>query len=176
MVAVRSPLIPPVLVILVVTLAACTAKSSSVTGVHATSSPLPALNGVGLDGKQISGERYRGNVLVVNVWASWCGPCMQELPQLVDVAHRYAGHGVDFVGINSIDQVAAARTWVDRYHIPYPSISDRSGRYAAKFGYFALPDTYVVDRSGTIRYVVFGATDAAQLSGLIDTVLAGSAG
>lgn len=162
--------------ILVVALVACTSKSSSVTGVHATSSPLPELHGVGLDGKEVSGQRYRGDVLVVNVWASWCGPCMQELPELVDVAHRYAGRGVAFVGINSIDQVAAARTWVDRYHIPYPSISDQAGRYAAKFGYFALPDTYVVDRQGTIRYVVFGATDAAQLSGLIDRLLARSTG
>ncbi len=156
-----------------VLLGACTAgRPQSGGGVRATSSPLPELHGAGLDGAKLSSDAFRGKVLVVNVWASWCGPCTREQPQLVDVARRYRNRGVAFLGINSIDQVAAARTWVARYHVPYPSISDQAGRYAATLGYVGLPDTYVVDPHGTIRYVVTGPTDAAQLSGLLDQILA----
>ena len=158
-----------------VALAACTGSGSSPTNVRATATPLPELTGTGLDGSELSSAPYRGRVLVVNVWASWCGPCTKEQPELVEVAKRYRDRGVAFMGINSIDQVAAARAWVARYHVPYPSISDTAGRYAAKLGYLGLPDTYVVDRTGTIRFVVSGPTDAVQLSGLLDQVLAGSA-
>ena len=63
--------------------------------------------------------------------------------------------------------------WVRTYHVPYPSIADPSGRFAASFDYFGLPDTYVVDAGGTMRYAIGpGATTATQLSGLLDQVLA----
>jgi cytochrome c biogenesis protein CcmG/thiol:disulfide interchange protein DsbE len=89
----------------------------------------------------------------------------------VKAYRRYHDRGVAFLGINHEDQVAAATAWVDRYHVPYPSISDQAGRYAAACGYLGLPDTYVVDREGTIRFVISGPTDAAQLSGLLDQIL-----
>ena len=79
-----------------------------------------------------------------------------------------------FLGIDHMDQDAAAKAWVESYHVPYPSIADPNGQFAASLDYFGLPDTYVVDPTGTIRYVVGpGATSAAQLSGLLDQVLAG---
>jgi peroxiredoxin len=92
----------------------------------------------------------------------------------VRVAHRYSSRGVQFLGIDHMDQDAAAHTWIARYHVPYPSITDPTGKFAASLDYFGLPDTYVIDATGTIRYVIGpGATSESQLSGLLDQVLAG---
>jgi thiol-disulfide isomerase/thioredoxin len=154
---------------------ACTKSQATEagTGVRSMSEPLPVLRGEDLQGNQISSTDLAGHVLVVNAWASWCTPCEQEQPALVQVATRYENRGVRFLGINHMDQTAAATEWVRTYHVPYPSIADPSGRFAAVFDYFGLPDTYVVDASGTIRYAVGpGATTATQLSGLLDEVLA----
>jgi hypothetical protein len=78
---------------------------------------------------------------------------------------------VRFLGINYLDDPDAAQAWVREFDVPYPSLHDRTGRTAAALGYPALPDTYVVDRTGTIRWVVYGKTDERELEGLIDDVL-----
>jgi DsbE subfamily thiol:disulfide oxidoreductase len=109
---------------------------------------------------------------VINVWADWCDPCRREQPLLVDLAERYEDEGVRFLGINYQDDRDAARAWVKQFDVPYPSLFDPSGRTAADLGYPALPDTYVVERDGTIRWVVFGETNDEQLSRLIEDVLA----
>jgi DsbE subfamily thiol:disulfide oxidoreductase len=157
---------------------ACTSggnEGDSVTGVRAVADPLPMLSGTDLQGKQLSTQDLGATALVINAWATWCAPCEQEQPALVDVAERYANRGVTFLGINHADQDAKALEWVRHYGVPYRSLSDPAGRFAATMGYIGLPDTYVVDGSGTIRYVIAGPTDAAQLSGLLDQVLAAQA-
>lgn len=167
---------PRSLLILVVLLGAvaCTrGEATEGTGIRTLSEPLPLLQGEDLQGKSISSTDLAGHVLVVNAWATWCAPCEQEQPALVQVAKRYADQGVRFLGIDHMDQTAAAREWVRTYHVPYSSIADASGRFAASFDYFGLPDTYIVDAGGTMRYAIGpGATTATQLSGLLDQVLA----
>jgi len=91
---------------------------------------------------------------------------------LVDLARRYGDQGVRFLGINHRDDLDAAKAWIKEFGVPYPSLFDPAGRTAADLGYPALPDTYVVDRQGTIRWVVFGETDKKELAGLIDDLLA----
>jgi thiol-disulfide isomerase/thioredoxin len=161
--------------LLIVLLGGCTrgGEASTATPVRSVSEPLPTLSGTDLDGAPISTDRFRGRVLVVNAWATWCTPCEQEQPSLVRVADRYARQGVRFLGIDHMDQDAAAADWVRRYHVPYPSIADPSGRFAASLDYFGLPDTYVVDAEGVIRYAIGpGATSETQLSEILDRMLA----
>ena len=163
-------------VVAVLALAACTRTASdssdASTSVRAMDDPLPTLSGPTIDGGQISSQDFLGKVLVVNVWANWCTPCQLEQPELVQVANRYANRGVRFLGVDHQDQDAAAKAWVESYHVPYPSIADPTGKFAASLDYFGLPDTYVVDRTGTIRYAIGpGPTSATQLSGLLDEVL-----
>jgi thiol-disulfide isomerase/thioredoxin len=160
-------------------LAGCTrtadggSSSDATTTVRAIDEPLPTLSGRSLDGHDLSSTDYAGKVLVVNAWASWCEPCMLEQPELVQVAKTYAGRGVAFLGVDHMDQDAAAQAWVESYRVPYPSIADPNGTFAASLDYVGLPDTYVVDRTGTIRYAIGpGATSASQLSGVLDQVLA----
>jgi cytochrome c biogenesis protein CcmG, thiol:disulfide interchange protein DsbE len=152
-------------------LAGCTGGDDSVFGVARIDAPLPRLAGDTLDGGRLEASSYAaGEVLVINVWAYDCAPCRDEQPMLVELAHRY--DDVRFLGINYRDDLDAAKDWVREFDVPYPSLYDRSGETAADLGYPALPDTYVVDRDGTIRWAVFGATDEAELSRLIEDVLA----
>jgi thiol-disulfide isomerase/thioredoxin len=156
-------------------LAGCTrgGDGSTATPIRSVSDPLPTLSGVDLDGAPISTNEFLGSVLVVNAWATWCTPCEREQPALVRIAERYAHRGVRFLGIDHMDQDAKADDWVRTYDVPYPSITDPTGRFAGSLDYFGLPDTYVVDPSGVIRYAIGpGATSGAQLSEAIDRVLA----
>ncbi len=170
----RKPRLCAVLAVSVL-LAGCTAGGSdqTVTSIRSVSDPMPLLAGKDLDGQEISTTDFRGSVLVVNAWATWCTPCEQEQPALAAVARRYANRGVRFLGIDHMDQEAKAADWVKTYRVPYPSIADPTGKFAASLDYFGLPDTYVVDPTGTIRYAIGpGATSEAQLSSVIDEVLA----
>jgi DsbE subfamily thiol:disulfide oxidoreductase len=152
-------------------LGSCTGDDS-VVGVAEQDAPLPRLAGETVDGDNLDAESYAdGSVLVINVWADWCAPCRREQPQLVRLADRYEDEGVRFLGINYQDDRDAAAAWIEEFGVPYPSLFDPSGRSAADLGFPALPDTYVVDRAGTIRWVVYGETDERELAGLIDDVL-----
>ncbi|HET9671434.1 MAG TPA: TlpA disulfide reductase family protein [Actinomycetota bacterium] len=150
--------------------AACVSDRSSTAR---RDEPLPRIAGESLTGEPIDADEYAdGDVLVINVWADWCDPCRREQPTLVRLAERYEDRGVRFLGINYQDDRDAARAWVEEFDVPYPSLFDPSGRTAVDLGFPALPDTYVVDREGTVRWVVFGETDAEELTGLIEDVLA----
>jgi len=141
-------------------------------GPVAMSTPMPALRGDAVSGGTVDLADFRGDVTVVNVWATWCGPCRQEQPGLVRTSERYADRGVRFVGLNYQDNRAAARAWVDEFDVPYESLYDEAGSYADDLGFPYLPDTYIVDRSGTIRWAIYGKTSEAELSQLLDEVLA----
>ena len=158
--------------LLVGVLASCQG-GDGVLGVAERNEPLPTLRFETLDGRHLDAASYAdGDVLVINVWADWCKPCRAEQPELVRLADHFEDRGVRFLGINYWNDREAARAWVREFGVPYPSLYDPSGRTAADLGYPALPDTFVVDPQGTIRWVVFGETDRHELRGLIEHVLA----
>jgi DsbE subfamily thiol:disulfide oxidoreductase len=162
-----------VIAITLALLSACSEREAdSPLGVARVDDPLPRLAGETLEGGRLDAAAHAdGSVLVINVWADWCGPCRREQPQLVELAERYERRGVRFLGINYQDDRHAARAWVDEFEVPYPSLFDPWGRSAASLGFPALPDTFVVDRQGTIRWVVYGETSERQLGRLIEDVL-----
>lgn len=132
---------------------------------------LPDLSGPALDGGTIDITRFEGSPMVVNAWAHWCEPCEEETPDMIRLSREYADEGVRFLGINHGDQRAAARAFTERMGTPYPSVEDPAGRFAADLGYVGLPATFVVDAEGTIRWAVYGPTDAETIAPLIDDVL-----
>jgi DsbE subfamily thiol:disulfide oxidoreductase len=158
------------LVVSLVSLVACTRPSSPI-GLHEVSVPLPRLQGATVQGGILDASAFRGHVLVLNVWATWCGPCEREQPALERVANAFSARGVRFVGVQYRDNEAAGREWVRRFGVSYPSLQDPSGRTSASLGFFGLPDTYVTDRGGTIRFAIYGETDAQQLSDAIERAL-----
>ena len=176
-VARRHPFVIAV-VALALSATACTSGGGSddgtedFLGAKAMDEPAPALAGDSVEGQPLALADLRGKVVVVNFWATWCDPCRDEQPELVGLAHDYRDEGVEFLGVNERDDTAKARAWIEEFDVPYPSIVDEPGAWADDFAFFGLPDTYVIDAEGTIRWAVYGQTDAAQLRELVDGVLA----
>ena len=95
-------------------------------------------------------DGLRGQVWLLNVWASWCAPCRDELPVLTELAGK---DGVVLYGLNYKDKTDAARTWLQRWGNPYRgSAVDGDGRIGMDYGVYGVPETFVIDRSGRIRY------------------------
>ncbi|MCT7350794.1 TlpA family protein disulfide reductase [Streptomyces sp. 15-116A] len=116
----------------------------------------PELSGKTVDGKQLDVADYRGKVVVLNVWGSWCNPCRAEAKYFTKVANEYADQGVQFVGINTRDtNITAARAFEKDFDVPYPSLYDPTGKLMLRFekgtlNPQAIPSTLVLDRDGRI--------------------------
>ncbi|MEO1767167.1 DsbE family thiol:disulfide interchange protein [Thiobacter aerophilum] len=99
--------------------------------------------------KIFSPSDMRGQVWLLNVWASWCVSCREEHPVLVELAKR---RDVPLIGLNYKDQRPAALAWLERFGNPYHlSVSDADGRVGIDYGVYGVPETYVIDRAGIIR-------------------------
>ena len=111
----------------------------------------------------------------MNFWASWCGPCRREQPELNDVAAEFADRGVSFLGVSVADTSKAnALAHEDEFDIPYPSILDLDSSYAANFrgiGRQTLPSTLVVDREGRVVATLIGETVGSELTALLTALL-----
>ena len=139
--------------------------------------PAPDISGETVDGDQLRLADYRGKVVVLNVWGSWCAPCRAEAPNLAAVAEDLADEGVQFVGINTRDlDRANAQAFDRRYGIEYPSLYDPSGRLILRFpknslSPQAIPSTLVIDRDGGIAVRALKALSEKELRGMIRPVL-----
>ena len=121
---------------------------------------------------EVTSEFYAGNVVVVNFWASWCGPCRKEQPGLERLSKEYADEGVRFIGVNFRDDAAAAREYLREFAVTYPSVQDRDGKIAHRFGIPYLPATVIAGPDGQLRYRLLGAQEEPDLQGLVDKILA----
>jgi cytochrome c biogenesis protein CcmG/thiol:disulfide interchange protein DsbE len=113
--------------------------------------PAPALSGSTLEGRRFDLAGWRGSVVLVNVWGSWCAPCRQEQPLLAAAYSSLRARGLRMVGIDVKDRAGDARAFLARYgRATWPSVADPDGEHAVDWGTFALPETYVVGRDGTV--------------------------
>lgn len=133
------------------------------------------LAGDTLDGDTWDIADHRGSVVVVNLWASWCGPCEKEAPELVEAHQAYRDKGVEFIGIDYREpSLDTGKAQSEAWGLTYPSIFDDTGTTSIGMQgtLSAQPSTAVVDREGRVAAVVLGATTRSTLTGLIDDVLA----
>ncbi|WP_237565805.1 TlpA family protein disulfide reductase [Ornithinimicrobium cerasi] len=139
-----------------------------------------SLAGTTLEEDPWSSADHAGEVVVVNVWGSWCGPCVAEAPDLEQVATdlQEAGEPVQFVGVNVRDTVANALAFQKVHEVPYPSLQDDGGRTLSQLQGLATarPTTMVLDGQGRLAARVNGQVDASTLRGLVDDVLADEPG
>jgi cytochrome c biogenesis protein CcmG/thiol:disulfide interchange protein DsbE len=98
--------------------------------------------------KEVSLAAYRGKVVVVNFWASWCGPCKAEAPRLEAASRKWAGRGVVFLGVDANDFGSDGRRFVERHDISYLNLEDGSGSSIGRWGVTGFPETFFIDREG----------------------------
>jgi cytochrome c biogenesis protein CcmG/thiol:disulfide interchange protein DsbE len=124
---------------------------------------------------QLDFADLRGEVLVVNLWASWCFPCRAEHPVLTTASSVYDGRGVHFVGILYQDRAAQGIEFLDEFGrgTNYSYVVDADSRATVELGVYGIPETYFVDASGVIRAKVQGEVSAGVLIDTIEALLAG---
>jgi thiol-disulfide isomerase/thioredoxin len=135
---------------------------------------MPPISGTSLDGTPVSVPELAGKVVVLNSWASWCGPCQEETPTLVASAKSFADHDVAFVGLNVTDETAAAQEFVSKYAVKYPSIADSDGKILATLPGVppkALPNTLILDREGKLAVRIIGPVPADTFDSLVQAVV-----
>lgn len=112
--------------------------------------------------KTLSPDDLKGRVWLLNVWASWCISCREEHPVLLELARQQQA---PLIGLNYKDQSTDAKLWLDQHGNPYrASLMDGEGRVGIEFGVYGVPETFVIDKRGVIRYKHTGPVDANDLS------------
>lgn len=136
--------------------------------------PAPELAGTTLDGDPLSTADFAGQVVVLNVWGSWCAPCRAEAPSLVAAADALPD--VQFIGINTRDlDPAPAKAFVRAFDVEYPNLYDPDGALLLGFGQVppkAIPSTLVIDESGRVAARMLGEITRATLVGVVEDVQA----
>ena len=114
---------------------------------------------------------YRGKVVVLNFWGSWCPPCVDELPALQSYHESIVGRGGTVLGINMRETSDAALEYVRRFGLTFPNLRDRDGEYAERYDSRAFPETFVIDREGLIASKRRGPVDERWLREHVDPLL-----
>ena len=104
-------------------------------------------------GKNLRLSEYRGEVVMINFWATWCGPCRQEMPVLNELYQRYRPVGFTLLGVNIDDQSASASKMARRLGVGYPIVFDAQKAVSRLYDISAMPTTVMVDRDGKVRYL-----------------------
>lgn len=138
----------------------------------------PELAGQTLEGAKLDVASYRGKVVVLNIWGSWCPPCRQEAPNFAKVARDTAAKGVQFVGINTRDpSTRSARAFEETFKVPYASLYDPAGKLMLRFpkgtlNPQAIPSTVVLDRRGRVAARSLRALSERDLRQMVDPLIA----
>jgi peroxiredoxin len=155
--------------------AICIALSSlavaSVQGAPATAAPdftLPAR-----DGTKVRLSDLKGQVVMINFWATWCGPCRQEMPLLGQLQDKYEPLGFTLLGVNVEPDSAAAVAWLKNVPVQFPVLFDTQSAVATGFGVEGMPSSVFIDRAGNVRYVHRGYQpgDEAKYADMIRSLL-----
>ncbi|MBT8083910.1 MAG: TlpA family protein disulfide reductase [Woeseia sp.] len=128
-----------------------TLASSALTGQTAPDFALASNTGSNL---RLS--EYRGDVVMINFWATWCGPCRQEMPLLDDLYGRYERVGFKLLGVNIDDDAGRALKMIDELGVSFPVLFDEAKDVSRLYQVEAMPVTILVDRAGTVRHVHHG--------------------
>jgi peroxiredoxin len=122
-------------------------------GVATPGSPAPDFTLAARDGGKVNLADLKGQVVMINFWATWCGPCRQEMPLLAQLHAKYEPLGFTMLGVNVEPDSAAAVAWLKGVPVTFPILFDTDSAVAGRFGVEGMPSTVLVDRNGQVRYV-----------------------
>lgn len=136
-----------------------------------TAGPAPDFTLTTYDGKEYRLSDLRGQVVIVNFWASWCIPCHDEAPALQRVHERYQDRGVVLLGVAYTDTDTNALAFMNQYSITYPNGPDIGTRISDRYNIVGVPETFIIDQQGNIVRFIMQPTTEAELSAIIDGLL-----
>ena len=122
----------------------------------------PGITATTLDGQSLSLDSLRGRPVIVNFWASWCGPCREEFPLFHDELAKHAADGLAIVGVVFKDEPDLARAFALSFGASWPSVVDPDGSIARAYRMVAPPQSYFIDRTGVLRSIQIGILVAAD--------------
>lgn len=139
-----------------------------------TAGPAPDFTVTTFDGEEITLADLRGQVVVVNFWASWCIPCKDEAPVLQAAWERYRDQGVVILGVAYVDTPSASLEFIDEFGITYPNAPDAGTRVSEAYHITGVPETFIIDRDGQIAEFVYAQVTESGLTRTLDRLLAAS--
>jgi cytochrome c biogenesis protein CcmG/thiol:disulfide interchange protein DsbE len=159
----------PVILLGVLSLALLSRGGAAAVATIGSAAPPFAL--VDLDGNPVSLAELRGRPVIVNFWASWCAPCVEEIPELQAALAEYRSEGLAIIGIVYSDRSEAAREFMARMGGGWPSVMDPGGEVARDYGIYGPPESFFVDREGIIRGRQIGQLSPGDLERQLATIL-----
>ena len=137
-------------------LALTTLVASFAWAAQTLSGPAPGFTLQSRDGAQISLASQKGNVVMVNFWASWCVPCRQEMPHLQALYERYNSLGFELLAVNVETDLDDARKWLEETPVTFPVLFDPKNEVSKQYKVVAMPSTVLIGRDGTMRFIHHG--------------------
>jgi len=131
----------------------------------------PDFSLAGFDGRTATLSQLRGQVVIINFWASWCPPCREEAAYLEQTWRKYQGQGVVFIGVDWVDTEKEALAYIDEFDITYINGPDIGTRIAQAYRIQGVPETFYVDKSGRLRGVHIGPLQSPELDDKIEELL-----
>lgn len=125
----------------------------------------------GFDGRAVTLSQLRGQVVIVNFWASWCPPCREEAAYLEQTWRKYQGQGVVFIGVDWADTEKEALAYIDEFDITYLNGPDLGTRIAQAYRIQGVPETFFVDKTGKLRGVHIGPLKSPELDDKIEELI-----
>ncbi len=124
-----------------------------------------------LEGKPLDLANYRGKVVLLDFWATWCTPCRAEIPQFVDYQNKYAGQGLQVIGISMDDDATPVRAFYQQFKMNYPVAVGNANLAETYGGILGLPVTFLIGRDGRIAAKYIGAADMQVLQQKLESLL-----
>lgn len=136
-----------------------------------TSGPAPDFTVTTFDGEEISLNDLRGQVVVVNFWASWCIPCKDEAPVLQAAWEKYRDQGVVLLGVAYVDTPTNSLAFIDEFGITYPNAPDAGTRISDAYHITGVPETFIIDQAGNIAQFFYAQVTEPELSATLDRLI-----
>ena len=131
----------------------------------------PELTLTDLDGNSVSLEDYRGQVVLVNLWATWCPPCREEMPTLVSFYERYKSQGFVLIAIDQGETLEDVLPFVADFGLTFPVWMDESSLAGRRFNTISLPSSYVIDRDGRVKLMWLGGISEKNLESYVPDLI-----
>jgi thiol-disulfide isomerase/thioredoxin len=125
----------------------------AVPALAGTAGPAPGFSLPSRDGPTVSLSQYKGQVVMINFWASWCGPCRQEMPLLDNIYKKYGKMGFTLIGVNVEPDRKAAESWLKQTPVTFPVLFDTKSEVSRLYSVSGMPTTVFIDRKGNVREV-----------------------